>query len=130
MHGLMTSGFPNLFVMPGPSAQSVLAINFIHVLLENARHLAYVIGEVQRRGCCAFDVTREAEAAWVEMILERPLEDREFLASCTPGRFNNEGDLDARPLANSSFGGPPMELFAMLEEWRTRGRLEGLELTE
>ena len=52
----------------------------------------------------------------------------EFLEACTPGYYNNEGKPAQRTSRNSSYGGGSIEFIEMLEEWRTAGGLEGLEL--
>lgn len=51
-----------------------------------------------------------------------------FFTSCTPGRFNNEGRLDKRPLQNASYAGGAQRFFALLNEWRADGELAGLVL--
>ncbi|MCC6271708.1 MAG: NAD(P)/FAD-dependent oxidoreductase, partial [Microbacteriaceae bacterium] len=35
LHGLMTRGFPNFFVMPGANSQALLTVNFSHAIQEN-----------------------------------------------------------------------------------------------
>ena len=128
LHGLLVSGFPNMVVTPGINGQSVMTTNLVEAMTENAVHVAHIVAEVERRGADFFDVDPEAEAAWVNTILERAIDRRAFLEACTPGRDNNEGRLDLRPRQNANFGGGPLEMFALLAEWRSRG-LPGLELT-
>ena len=126
LHGLMTSGFPNFFVMPGINSQSVTTTNLVDTMDENATQIAYVIGEIERRGALYFDVDEAAEAEWVETIIECAADRRAFLEACTPGRNNNEGRIDLRPPQNAGFGGGPLEMFAILAGWRARGNLPGL----
>ena len=40
LHGLMTGGFPNLFLMPAPGLQSVVTVNYTHLAVEGAEHIA------------------------------------------------------------------------------------------
>ena len=47
LHGLFVRGFPNLLVMS--NAQSGFTANFPHMMDEQARHIAYVVGETGAR---------------------------------------------------------------------------------
>ena len=129
LHGLMTRGFPNFFAIPGINHQSVAIVNFSDTIQENVRHVAYIIGELKRRNAKQFEVSEQAEAAWVKTILDRAVERKEFLAACTPGRGNNDGRIDLRPPQNVNFGGGPFELYEILKKWRDAGNLPGLEIT-
>ena len=54
-----------------------------------------------------------------------------FLASCTPSRFNFEGDPAQSNPMNGSFGGSAGDLFGyrdLLADWREKGDFEGFEL--
>ena len=73
------------------------------------------------------EVTKEAEDAWIELLLSGP---GMMLGSadCTPGYYNNEGQ-DAGP-ARQFFVGYPhgaMAYFAYISEWRNSGAFDGLE---
>ncbi len=128
LHGLTTSGFPNLFVLPGPQAQGAVTANFMHILEENADHLAYIVRAATEAGARGFEVSQAAEDAWVATILEKARYNEEFQAACTPGRFNNEGRPDQKSRLNAAYGGGPMAFFGLLEQWRQAGDLPGLEL--
>jgi cyclohexanone monooxygenase len=128
LHGLMTHGFPNLFTMAGPNGQSVVTENFGHSIQENGRHVAYIVSETLRRGYRTVEVSAQAEADWVALILDRRRDDAAFLESCTPGRGNSEGRPDDRPRRNANFGGTAPEFFALLAAWRADGSLPGLIL--
>jgi cyclohexanone monooxygenase len=128
LHGLMTAMFPNMFVQSAPSGQNTEPANYAHTLLENARHMAYVIAEVRRRGARTFEVTEAAEERWVRTITERAIDDAAFLEACTPGRRNAEGRPERKAPANRNFGGGPLEFYRVLEDWRADGRLDGLVL--
>ena len=63
-------------------------------------------------------------------------ERREFLESCTPGYYNNEGK-PRRDGQGGSFIAPartdgtaegPIAFVKVLEDWRAEGALEGMEL--
>jgi cation diffusion facilitator CzcD-associated flavoprotein CzcO len=128
LHGIATSQFPNMFVQPAPDNQNVPSINFIDKMQENAEQMAYILSEVRRRGHRAFVVTESAESAWVDTIIMKSPDDARFLRECTPGRWNNEGRPDERPLGNRDYGGGPVEFFKLLEDWRETGSLPGLQL--
>ena len=128
LHGLTMSGFPNLFVMPGVNAQSVVTANMVHTLAENAQHISYIVSEVLARGGLWFELRPEAEEEWVQTILRDRRDVTGFLAMCTPGRNNNEGRLVERPLQNANWGGAALTYFALLREWRDSGGLPGVEI--
>ena len=127
LHGLHTRGFPNLFVMT--TQQSGQSANFQHMLDEQSRHLAHILGEVKAQGLRSVEAGAEAEAAWVATILKYAQTRRDYLASCTPGYYNNEGRPDARMERNSQFWRGPMAFIRLLDEWRRSGEMPGLELT-
>jgi cation diffusion facilitator CzcD-associated flavoprotein CzcO len=127
LHGSMTSGFPNFFLIPGLYAQTAVVTNWTHLLQEYATHFTRIITRVYSEGAEFFDVTEEAEAKYVQLILEKapPLEG--FLDGCTPGRMNNEGRMDLRPKRNVNFGGNSFDFFNLLAEWRDVQDMAGLE---
>ncbi len=126
LHGIHIHGFPNLFMMS--IAQSGLTVNFPYMINEQAKHLAYCVAEAQRRGARSFEVTAEAEADWVATILARAQDHTAFAESCTPGYYNNEGQLSPQARQNMFFMGGPLEFVELLDRWRTEGRMEGLAL--
>jgi len=128
LHGMTVSGFPNFFVIPAHSGQAVITTNVVHMSQEYAEHVAYMAKSVRDRGAEAFELSAEAEAEWVREILARRIDTTEFLKACTPGRNNNEGRVDQRPLQNTVFGGGAFEYFRVLANWRATNRLPGFEL--
>ncbi len=132
-HGIMTSGFPNLFLLPPNNTQGTASINFVHGLQETGEHIAYVIGELDRRGVLG-DASKQAEDEYVDHVIHGSglslLGSGDFLKNCTPGRWNNEGDPLARPAKNVNYPGTSDMYFGMLEKWRRAGELEGLRLIE
>ncbi len=126
-HGMFTRGFPNLFVMT--TQQSGQSANFQHMLDEQSKHMAHVLGEVRARGLRTLEASLDAEQAWVGTILKYAKTRRDYLASCTPGYYNNEGQPDARMERNSQFWRGPMAFIRLLDEWRRSGTMPGLELT-
>jgi cyclohexanone monooxygenase len=125
MHGMHSRGFPNCFIM-GPQ-QSGFTVNFPHMLDEQARHVAYVVKHVLDSAVDALDVTEEAEHAWVDTIISSARMGREFLESCTPGYYNNEGQVSNLAVQNGFYGGGSIAFFKILADWRDEGSLAGLE---
>jgi cyclohexanone monooxygenase len=125
LHGMMTHGFPNFFVI-GP-AQSGVAVNYCHTAEEQASHIAYLIGECEARGIGAIQPTAAAEEEWIESILATAGARRGFLESCTPGYLNYEGRRGRQFALNDFYAAGPAAYMRMLDEWRNEGKLEGLE---
>ena len=125
LHGMQTSGFPNWFVLG--NLQSTATVSWTHTLQEQARHIAYIIGQVRERGAESVDVSPQAEAAWVETILGRDTSSRELFDQCTPSYYNLEGKSHERADKNGAIM-PPREFFEMMQDWRASGELAGLEL--
>ncbi|MFT4011826.1 MAG: NAD(P)/FAD-dependent oxidoreductase [Paracoccus sp. (in: a-proteobacteria)] len=116
--GMAIARFPNLFLIPGVNGQAVVTANVVHMTQEYVAHIAHVIGLAEARGARTVEVTDAGEKAWVDTILARRIDRTAFLEACTPGRYNYEGNLAARPLQNTTFGGGPVEYFEILRKWR------------
>ena len=58
-----------------------------------------------------------------------PQNNLEFLESCTPGYYNNEGKPGERSIRNGFYGAGSVAFIKVLEDWRAEGDLPGLELT-
>ena len=54
---------------------------------------------------------------------------QKFLEECTPGYYNNEGNVQAMSTRNGSYGAGPVAFVKVLEAWRAEGGLKGLELS-
>ena len=133
VHGITTRGFPNLFIMPAPAQQAVTTVNYTHLAVLGAEHIAAPIAELDERGVEVFDVRQEAEDAWTETIVSTFRDARAFMAACTPSRLNFEGDPSQVNPRNGSYGGGYGDFFAyqdLLREWRERGDFEGWELDQ
>ena len=131
MHGLMVSGFPNLFLCGGGFVFQ-LGANYAHGIDVQAGHVAYTITELGSRGVKAANVSITAEERWIADQLET--KGGGFVLggspdTCTPGYYNQEGTTqryrDVRRETYSKGVGAYMKL---LRQWREDGELEGLEL--
>ena len=73
------------------------------------------------------EVTKEAEDAWVDLLLSGP--DFGVIGSldCTPGYYNNEGQPGANRQSFVGYPAGAMAYFQYLDAWRNKGDFEGLE---
>jgi cyclohexanone monooxygenase len=127
LHGMHSHDFPNCFVMS--PAQAGFTVNFPHLLDELATHVAHIVGHALRENVATVEATEFAEKEWVETIVSQARNTLDFLESCTPGYYNNEGQPRERAAQNAFYGGGPIEYFQILADWRADGSFPGLELT-
>ena len=66
LHGMMTSGFPNMFIMPAPGQQAVITANITLINTEGAAHIGATVKLLEERGVRIFDVNEDAENEYVE----------------------------------------------------------------
>ena len=128
LHGLTTRGFPNAFIVQ--NAQAGFAANFPHMIDEQVRHIAYVVNEATARQARTVEPSAEAEAAWVQTIMDVAVFRQKFQEECTPGYYNNEGKPNPTAIRNAPYGKGPIAYVKVLEDWRAAGALEGLELAD
>ena len=125
-HGMHAHGYPNLFVIS--QAQSGMSPNFPHMLSEQATHAAHIVGEALARGIRSVEADVQAERAWVQTILDQGAGRAKFLESCTPGYYNNEGQVSEGLARSFPYGAGPIAFIQLLREWRAKGDMVGLEL--
>jgi cation diffusion facilitator CzcD-associated flavoprotein CzcO len=126
LHGFMSHGFPNCFHMG--TNQSSLTPNFPHLLEEQARHIAEVIGEARLRQASVVEPTAEAEAGWVQTIKDNARANLDFRIACTPGYYNGEGRAgDGAGLFDGLYGPGPIKFFDLIRRWREEG-MDGLAI--
>lgn len=132
MHGLMVSGFPNLY-MCGGGFVFQLGANYAHGIDVQAGHVAYTISELSRRGIQSANVSHQAEEQWISDQVDTRISGFVLGGSpdtCTPGYYNQEGTIkryrDVRRETYSKGVGAYMKL---LRDWRESNTLEGLELS-
>ncbi|HEU5302344.1 MAG TPA: NAD(P)/FAD-dependent oxidoreductase [Acidimicrobiia bacterium] len=133
LHGMSTHGFPNMFIMPAPAQQAVTTVNYTHLAVLGAEHIAATIAKLAEQGVEVFDVRQEAEDAWTETIVSTSRDPRDFMASCTPSRLNFEGDPSKFNPRNGNYGqghGDFLGFQDLLSEWRERGDFAGWELDQ
>ncbi len=126
LHGMHARGFPNCFIMS--NSQSGFTANYPHMLNEQSKHLAYIVAECAGRQARTVEATQEAEDAWVQTIIASAILRQRFQEECTPGYYNNEGKPSALAARNGPYGAGPIAFVRLLEAWRAKGDLEGLEV--
>jgi len=124
-HGMHVKGFPNSFFF-GPQ-QSGFTATYTYSLDEQSQHMSYILSAAADKGMSRIEASETAEKKWVETIIEKARLTADFQEKCTPGYYNNEGDVNTKP-QNNTYGGGPIEFFEMMKKWREKGNLEGLEL--
>jgi cation diffusion facilitator CzcD-associated flavoprotein CzcO len=124
--GLCANGFPNCFIES--IAQAGLTVNFPYLLDVQATHVAWIIAWAVEQGATEVEASPSAEAAWVDTVVARSTASAERAKTCTPGYYNREGKADAKTRQGSFFFGAPTEYADILETWRAKGGMAGLEL--
>ena len=126
LHGMHVNGFPNLLIMS--NSQSGFTVNYPHMLNAQAQHLAYIVSECVKGQARTVEATPEAEAAWVQTIIDSALMRQKFQEECTPGYYNNEGKPSALAARNGPYGKGSIAFIALMEEWRAAGDMAGLKV--
>jgi cation diffusion facilitator CzcD-associated flavoprotein CzcO len=124
-HGIHVHGFPNAFLVQ-PTQGANLISNVPHNLTDAGKTIAAIVAHARAHGAQRVEVTKEAEDAWIELLLSgmgRMLGSQD----CTPGYYNNEGAAPG-PAARLYVGYPhgATAYFKYLEQWRSSGEFEGL----
>jgi len=125
LHGLLTRDFPNCFIVS--TIQSGLALNFTHVLGEQAHHIAYIVRRCLADGLDTVEPTAAGEAQWTATIMKAGKFRKAYQEECTPGYYNAEGQLSARNIQNGVYGHGAAVFIDILHAWRTAGNYRGLE---
>ncbi|MFJ4295634.1 flavin-containing monooxygenase [Curtobacterium sp. NPDC089689] len=121
LHGFISSGFPNLFHLG--SLQNANAVNFVHILQEQAEHIAAIITAARNAGRDVVEPTVAAEQRWADAIADVTVDNASFLRDCTPGYYNGEG---TRQHGSGSYSPGPVRFHRLLAEWRQHSMHEVL----
>ncbi len=125
LHGIHLHNFPNFYLMG--ITQSGFTVNFMHMIDQEAKQIAYTIHKCLEEGIDVLEVSDEAESSWTQEIYDRGGKTIEFAENCTPGYYNGEGNVS--PTARQDgfyFGDDPHEFIRILEAWRDSGELPGM----
>jgi cation diffusion facilitator CzcD-associated flavoprotein CzcO len=131
LFGMMSRGFPNMFVMPAPGQQAVVTVNYTQLAVLGAEFIGAAVGQLEQRGVEVFDVSAEAEEKWTQKVVDSFVDGSTVLSACTPSRLNNEGHPEAMNPRNGNYGRGMGDWFGyreLLERWLEAGTFEGLEL--
>nr|WP_083434464.1 NAD(P)/FAD-dependent oxidoreductase [Sphingomonas sp. Y57] len=127
LHGHSTHGFPNWFFVG--QSQNAASINYTGIVREQARHIAYIINQVDQRGAQLIEASRAAEDAWGEEIRRAARVDEAFWQECTPGYYNGEGGGGPLVIGSASYAVGAAAFHQILERWRQSGTLPGMEIS-
>lgn len=126
-HGLLSHGFPNLFILG--FTQTTFSPSYLHMATEQTRHLGYMVAAAESHNG-VIEATKEAEDEYVSEVLAGVAEGtprREFLNACTPGWYNNEGNMsDPNAIEAGHHPAPGNELYDSFEEWRANNEYQGV----
>jgi cyclohexanone monooxygenase len=129
LHGITTDKFPNL-LMVGGNQHSVAAVNAVHLLDEQAMHVAYIIGEGTSRKLGTIEPSTEAVDEYTEIVRSGPANKTllNFYLGCTPGYYNGESKASKADdlFFGNRYSGGAIEFYQMLANWRREGRLRGM----
>ncbi|MDT5075559.1 MAG: hypothetical protein QOJ80_196 [Mycobacterium sp.] len=131
LFGMMSHGFPNMFVMPAPGQQAVVTVNYTQGAVLGAEFVAGAVALLEKHGIAVFDVNAKAEADWIQQIVDTYVDPSAVMSACTPSRINNEGDPGGVKPRDTNFGRGFGDFFAyrdLLEGWLASGRFDGLDL--
>ena len=123
--GFMSHGFPNCFHMG--FTQTGYTPNFTYMADNQSRHLAALLRDLENRNIKSLEATKQAEQDWLTLVTA-PNQMTDYLASCTPGYYNAEGDAkgndDGFLQGHYPHGG--LQFYKMLAEWRSTGDYDGM----
>lgn len=83
LHGMMTSRFPNLFLVGGVE-QAAISTNLPHVASRQARHVAALVARFLQASVTAAEVTVEAEQRWADEMTRMHIDRSKYELECTP----------------------------------------------
>lgn len=125
LHGSMTHGFPNQFFIG--YIQGGLNASVTEQFGQQGYHAAHIISEAIKRGIGAVEPTKEAQDAYVKHFEEIEIDMSAFQRECTPSYFTNEGQVKSPWALFRSYGHGWTAFMNLLQSWRDKGDLEGLE---
>lgn len=129
LHGITTDRFPNL-LMVGGNQHSVAAVNAVHLLDEQATHVAYIVKEASARDLETIEPASDAVDEYTEVIRSGTANKTllSFYSSCTPGYYNGESKASKADdlFFGNRYSGGAIQFYQMLANWRHDGALKGM----
>lgn len=137
LYGLIAHGFPNLFLMS--LSQAGVGVNQVQRIHDQTVAIGSIINEAERQvGKNNKTIIEPEEAAcdkWQDE-LEASAHLTAAMVACTPGYFTLEGDIANMPQEvlmklgrNGIYGQGYLKYAKILDEWKAKGDLEGLNIT-
>lgn len=128
LHGMFTRGFPNCFMVN--FGQNAVSASFGYMLGEQAKHVAYTLSEVRKRGASVIEPSAKAVEDYVAEVKPLSYSQMQYWVECTPSYFNGEGSNENPHgfFANVHPAGPVV-FYEQLSDWRAKNDLAGLELS-
>jgi len=127
LHGILTAGFPNLFICH--FVQAGFGLNFAHYLSELANHVTSVVAALLEDEVATIEATPEAEEQWLATLWEAGKGFGRYSATCTPSYGNSEGARTMVAARNVVYPGNLMGYMAHLRNWRDEGSYVGTVVT-
>jgi len=125
--GVMIDGFPNCFLVG--RTQAGASLNLMFGITHQINHIAYILSQAAQKGASAIEPTPEAVEAFLADFRANARNAERFWAECTPGFYNNEGDVKKKiGYFADSYGGGARKFWGMLEAWRDEGNMEGVKV--
>jgi cation diffusion facilitator CzcD-associated flavoprotein CzcO len=129
LHGTMASGFPNLMLIS--LVQGGFGTNFMHLLSESAKHVAYIINTCVEEDIVAIEPEEAAEEEWLGVLYSVAAGGGRYVMNCSPGFYNSELQKpDAKAARNLVYAGSLLDYARHLERWRNAPELEGVKVVK
>ena len=113
LHGVLISGFPNMFMIGG--SQGTLATTRTYDLTIQGEHAAKIIEYCRARGILRMEVQPQAEAAWQAEMADKRVDHDGYFEECTPGLLNLEGR--GGQVYDYYYGAGPVAYRRQIEGW-------------
>ena len=127
LHGVLSNGFPNMFMIS--TVQGAQATNFVHSITEAAQHVAFLIEQCVKGDIATIEPETAAQENWFETLFAQLWGIARYNATCTPGYLNSEGGGDMRSARAIAWMTSVLGFAEYVENWRQQGDLAGLTLT-
>ncbi|KAI8942467.1 hypothetical protein NX059_000535 [Plenodomus lindquistii] len=126
MHGWAVNGFPNIYFIS--SAGTIGSANYHHSLVEQSKHLVYVMDQWKNKKIAYMQASEKAENEWVAEVIRASKNRAEYLKECTPGYYNDEGQVSDVTAKNNPYGGGVYEFIKIQTDWREANKLDGMNV--
>ncbi len=113
LHGVLISGFPNMFMIGG--SQGTLATTRTYDLTIQSEHAAKIIEYCHAHGIERLEVHPDAEAAWQAEMADKRVDHDGYFEECTPGLLNLEGR--GGQVYDYYYGAGPVAYRGQIEGW-------------